>query len=97
MNRPLHLVAIIDAQPEAAAAVEDALRRLLEPTRAEPGCIRYELFVDRERPQRFYMQETWADDQALAAHLTSLPIAAFRRQTDGLLAQVELLPMSALA
>ena len=49
--------------------VELAQRTMVEPTLAEPGCIRYELWQDREEPGRFAMIEEWESEEALATHL----------------------------
>ena len=48
-----------------------AVRTMIEPTQAVPGCIRYELWQDREEPQRFAIIEEWENEEAQAAHLAS--------------------------
>ena len=47
---------------------EAALRRLVEQTQTEPGCLRFEIRQDRDEPTRFTLWESWANEAALAAH-----------------------------
>lgn len=64
----LIVVATIDAQPQHIDAVREALEAVVAPSRAESGCLRYELHVDNKIPTRFIMLEEWTDKAALAAH-----------------------------
>ena len=49
--------------------VEAAQRTMIEPTRKEPGCIRYELWQDLAESGRFAMIEEWEGEDALSTHL----------------------------
>ena len=76
----LHLVARIVAKPEKAEEVRELLLGLVEPTRKEAGCIRYDLHQDRQRPTEFVFLEEWTDEAALDEHLQMPYIqAAFAR------------------
>lgn len=68
MSDPLHLIAMFTAKPGKAEALRDLLEGLIEPTRAEPGCLDYRLMADREDERRFIFVEAWRDDEALEAH-----------------------------
>ena len=46
------------------------LRGMLTPTRAEPGCERYELYESDARG-RFYLYETWESQAALDQHIAT--------------------------
>ena len=46
------------------------LQGMLTPTRAEPGCERYELYGSDARG-RFYMYETWENQAALDQHIAT--------------------------
>ncbi|ALM89644.1 MULTISPECIES: putative quinol monooxygenase [Alteromonas] len=50
-DKPVHIVAIIQPQPRYYEKGIEALQRLLIPTRGEPGCIRFDVFEDRENGQ----------------------------------------------
>jgi quinol monooxygenase YgiN len=47
------------------------LRAMVEPSRAEPGCLQYRPLVDPERPGTVVMLQEWADQAALDAHFAS--------------------------
>lgn len=57
----------LNAGKDLDAAVK-ALNLLVENTRAEPGCIRFEIIQQRDKPEQFTLWEIWVDDAALAAH-----------------------------
>lgn len=44
------------------------LQSLVEPTRREPGCLRYEVNQPLDDPATFTFVETFADQQAFEAH-----------------------------
>lgn len=51
--------------------VEDVInifKELAGPSRAENGCLSYELFQDQKDPRVFAIIEEWADQVALDAH-----------------------------
>ncbi|MET1411083.1 putative quinol monooxygenase [Roseibium sp. HPY-6] len=47
---------------------QEGLRRLVEQTRSEPGCLLFEIRQNLENPGRFTLWECWTDKQALADH-----------------------------
>lgn len=81
------IFATVDAKPETIHQVEEALRRMIALTRAEPGCLRYELFGAEDHPGAFYLLETYSDDAALASHHASAHFAALVVNLAGKLAQ----------
>jgi quinol monooxygenase YgiN len=56
------------------------------PTRAEAGCIQYDLMQNVEDPVDFTFYEEWASAEALAAHAASAHLARSRPLLDGHLA-----------
>ena len=64
----LVVVARITAREGRTEEVAEALRDLIEPSRAEAGCLRYDLHQSQEDPHRFVFLEAWTDEAALAAH-----------------------------
>lgn len=67
----LHVIARVRARPAEESRVRTEFEALVSPTRAEPGCIRYELFVNRENPCDFLFVQEYEDDAAFEAHLES--------------------------
>ena len=66
--KDLIVVATITAQPGQEATVRAALERVVPHSRAEAGCLRYDLHGDVADPARFVMLEAWKDAAALAEH-----------------------------
>jgi quinol monooxygenase YgiN len=64
----LRVVARIKARPEKVEEVRELLSGLTGPTRAEPGCVSYELMQNRQDPTDFTFVEEWAGDEAFDAH-----------------------------
>jgi quinol monooxygenase YgiN len=76
----LRVVARIKAKPESVNDVRDLLSGLVEPTRAEEGCVSYELLQNRADPTDFTFVEEWASDAALESHFATDHIkSAFAR------------------
>ena len=49
-------------------AMERELRRLIGPTRAEPGCVTYALYYSADQPRDFFLHEVWSSQADLAQH-----------------------------
>ena len=49
-------------------AVAAALREVLDPTRAEPGCLAIEHFRSIRDPRLFYVHSRWVDEAAFEIH-----------------------------
>lgn len=48
-----------------------ALQSVLAPTRAEPGCLNYDLHQSLSDPTEFLFHENWTNQAALDAHANS--------------------------
>jgi autoinducer 2-degrading protein len=59
------------AKPGEEQAVEGALKSMLGPTRAEPGCIQYDAFRSTENPRQYFLFERYHDEAAFQAHASS--------------------------
>ncbi len=66
--KDLIIVATITARDGNQALVRAALEAIVPPSRAEEGCIRYDLHVDLGDHASFIMLEAWRDQAALDAH-----------------------------
>ena len=75
MNR-LRVVARITAKPDKVQDVRAILLGFVDPTRAEQGCVVYELLQNRTDPTDFTFVEEWASDAAFEAHHKSAHITA---------------------
>lgn len=85
-NSTIRVVARVIALPEKVEALQAVLLELIEPTRQETGCIKYELLQNQSDPTDFTFVEEWSSNEALDTHLGSTHIGAAVAQLDGLVA-----------
>jgi quinol monooxygenase YgiN len=64
----VRVVATLIAQDGKAEGLASLLRGLIQPTHAEPGCRRYELWQNEADPNEFRFVEEWESPEALEAH-----------------------------
>lgn len=65
----VRVVADIRARGEKRDEVLTLLRKLVEPTKREAGCLEYDLHVNLEDDRQFTFVEEWESQAALDAHL----------------------------
>ena len=87
---PLTVIARIKAKPGREDVVRTALLKLIEPTRAENGCINYDLHVSQDDPAVFYFHENWSSAAELDAHLKSAHLEAGLSEMHGSVESVEI-------
>ncbi len=81
----LDTVALIRAKPGSESVVRAALAELQTHTRAEEGCLRYDLFESATTPGTYVTVEEWTGQAALDQHLGSPHVAAALTAADGAL------------
>jgi quinol monooxygenase YgiN len=64
----LFIFARFHARPGNEAAVADAMRDGLAPTRAEPGCVSIHHFRSIRDPRLFYIHSVWRNEAAFEHH-----------------------------
>jgi quinol monooxygenase YgiN len=72
----VQVVAHVVARAGEERRVQALLEKLIEPTRAEPGCLKYELFVNEENPGDFVFLEEYTSGSAFQAHMDSKHVTA---------------------
>lgn len=77
MSDSLTLLVRIDAKADRADEVKASLLSILEPTRAEEGCVSYKFYIDDKDPSVFFFVETWATRANWEAHNESPHLADF--------------------
>ncbi len=82
----LSVIAKIRAKPGREKDVENELRALIEPTRAEQGCFNYDLHVSQNDLGVFMFYENWTDRAALDAHAQSPHLKAWGKKQPAMLA-----------
>lgn len=76
MAETLRVLARISALPGKEDELRSLLLGLVEPTRSEPGCIRYELLQSQQVSTEFVFVEEWESEAAEGQHLQSAHIQA---------------------
>ena len=59
------------ARPGEEERVAGVLRKMMPPTQAEPGCIRYVAHRSLDDPRRFFLFEEYVDEAGLQAHIAT--------------------------
>jgi quinol monooxygenase YgiN len=83
----IHAVAVITAQQASVDEVRAALKQLVPPTRAEEGCLDYQLYESAVAPGTFITTERWRAQADLDAHLGTEHLQTALAQTADHLAE----------
>lgn len=81
-DSPIILNVFLEAAQGREEELAGLLKALVGPTRAEPGCLGYELNVSSEKPGSFLFYEKFADQAALDAHVGSPHFQAFLKKRE---------------
>ena len=90
----LTIVANIHANPDQIDLVKAELEKLVPITRAEKGCIQYDLHRDNENPAHFMFYENWESRELWQTHMNTPHLAAYKKATNGAVAEFTLSEMS---
>ena len=83
----LTIVANIHVAASQIDLVKAELLKLVPLTRAEKGCINYDLHQDNENPAHFMFFENWESRDLWQAHMNAPHLAAYMAATDGAVEQ----------
>ena len=81
------VIARIRAKAGRAQRVKEELLKLLAPTRAENGCINFDMHQGATDHAQFLFHENWTSEAALKAHFETPHIENWLEQAEGLLAE----------
>lgn len=81
----IRVLAKVISLPTHLEETKTLLVALLEPTRQETGCLRYELWQNQEDPTEFSFVEEWASQAALEEHFQTPHFLEARTKIDELL------------
>ncbi|MDJ0720536.1 MAG: putative quinol monooxygenase [Desulfobacterales bacterium] len=81
------VVATLKAKPGMEDTVRGAVEAVIGPTRAEPGCINYDLHQSNDNPTLFMLYENWTSEQDLDAHLAMPYLKDLVAKADDMLAE----------
>lgn len=81
------LNAKITVKPGKRDEVISKMQKLIKATRAEPGCIYYELYASTEDENVLMMFEKWENRMALDSHIETEHFIAFGEEIEKYLAK----------
>ncbi|WP_026970819.1 putative quinol monooxygenase [Aliagarivorans marinus] len=79
----LTIVANIIAKADQIELVKAELLKLIDITRAEEGCINYDLHQDNENPAHFMFYENWTSRELWQTHMANQHLADYMAATEG--------------
>ncbi|GAB2875112.1 putative quinol monooxygenase [Microbulbifer echini] len=79
----LTIVANIKAKADKVDLVKSELLKLIDTTRAEDGCISYNLHQDNDNPAHFLFFENWESRDLWQTHMNNTHLKEYMRATDG--------------
>jgi len=87
MSEKIRVIAKFFPKPDKIDEVKAILCEFVEPTRAEKGCIVYDLLQNPDDAADLTFYEEWETAEDLAVHSQSEHLAVGRKKLDGLLEQ----------
>lgn len=79
------IYAHFEAKPENIERVQNILLSLVDPTREEEGCLKYDFYFSRENPAKIVLHEYWKNEEAHSLHMTMPYIVEWQKQKKELL------------
>lgn len=93
----LTVVASIKANPDKIDRVRAELLKLIDITRAEAGCINYDLYQDNDNPAHFMFHENWESRDLWQIHMNAPHLADYMAATEGAVGEFILTEMTHIA
>ena len=90
----LTIVANILAKEGKSDLVKAELTKLIVPTRAENGCINYDLHQDNTNQNLFLFFENWTNREVWLAHMETAHIKEYMKAVDGAIEDFTVLEMT---
>ncbi len=93
----LTIIANIKAKVDQVELVKSELLKLIDVTRAEKGCINYDLHQDNENATHFLFYENWESRELWQQHMDTQHIKDYMTATDGAVEEFTLNEMTVIA
>jgi quinol monooxygenase YgiN len=88
-EKKVSVLAYVKAKAGFEERVREACLALVAPSRAEEGCLNYDLHQSIENIGRFMFYENWMSKERLERHLERPHSLAFDERTEGMLEEAE--------
>lgn len=79
----LTIVANIKAKADKTDLVKSELKKLIDITRAEEGCVQYDMHQDNQNPAHFLFFEIWESRALWQIHMAAQPLKDYLAATEG--------------
>ena len=66
------------AKEGSEAKIKELLSAMVVPSKAEKGCLFYEIFQYENEPRRFMAVETWENEESLDGHKASAHYSVYK-------------------
>ncbi|AXT59604.1 antibiotic biosynthesis monooxygenase [Aquimarina sp. AD10] len=96
MSNQLTIIAKIWAKTEKRELVKTELLKLIDITKAEKGCINYDLHQDNENENLFLFYENWESRELWQEHMNNKHLVEYMKATDGAVEEFSLHEMTAI-
>lgn len=90
----LTIVANITAHKDKIDLVKAELEKLVPITRAEDGCIQYDLHQNNDNPAHFVFYENWESREQWQTHMSNAHLAKYSKATEGAVTNFTLYEMT---
>ena len=82
---PMHFIVRFEPKPGNAERFLAELQRVVQPSRAEPGCLGIQVFESLEEPRLFAIHSLWVDEAAFELHAALPHTVEFLKAAEELL------------
>ena len=93
----LTIIARPTVDPDRVEEIKEAMLDLVDATRREEGCVRYELHQDNEQSDRFVFVETWESRELWRRHMEGDAIGVFNGRISGGIVEFDLQELTPVA
>ena len=90
----LTIVAHITAKPDRIELVKTELKKLIDITRTEAGCLQYDMHQDNQKPAHFMFFENWNSRELWQKHMAAPHLLAMKAATEGAIEEFALHEMT---
>ena len=97
MMSKLTIVAKIKVKSDKIDLVKTELLKLIDITRAEEGCLQYDLHQDNENPTNFLFYENWESRELWQKHMSNQHVKDCMAATEGAVEAFTLNQMTRIA
>lgn len=93
----LTVIANIKPKPDQIELVKQELLKLIDITRAEKGCINYDLHQDNDNSAHFLFYENWESRELWQEHMNTQHLKDYLAATDGAIEEFTINEMTVIA